>query len=112
MMENKLDIIRFNDDNHSERIWVEGQYVGDLSDIEYVFENLLLITRNAGKLDGINSTLVYVCDDFYDFDEDNEEDEEIVDNICNWFNEVEIMTEEQMEKVHNKDWKALNDLIN
>lgn len=106
-MENKLDIIRFNDDNHAERIWADGKYIGDLSDIEFVFENLLSIAQDTGKLDGINSVSVYVCNDFDDFDEEDE----IVDNIWNWFNEVESMTQEQMEKVHNKNWRALNDLI-
>ena len=106
-MENKLDIIRFNDDNHAERVWADGKYIGDLSDIEFVFENLLSIAQDTGKLDGINSVSVYVCDDFDDFDEEDE----IVDNIWNWFNEVESMTQEQMEKVHNKNWRALNDLI-
>lgn len=106
-MENRLDIIRFNDDNHAERIWADGKYIGDLSDIEFVFENLLSIAQDTGKLDGINSVSVYVCDDFDDFDKEDE----IVDNIWNWFNEVESMTQEQMEKVHNKNWRALNDLI-
>lgn len=108
-MENRLDIIRFNDDNHAERIWADGKYIGDLSDIEYVFENLLSVAQDLGKLDGIKSTSVYVCDDFDDFDED---EFEIVDNIWEWFNEVESMTQEQMEKVCHKDWRALNNLIN
>ena len=103
-MENRLDIIRFNDDNHAERIWANGKYIGDLSNIEFVFENLLSIAQDTGKLDGIKSTEVYVCDDF-------DEEDEIVDNIWDWFNNVEQMTQEQMEKVHNKNWKALNDLI-
>ena len=84
-MDNRLDIIRFNDDNHSERIWVDGKYIGDLSDIDSIFEKLLLIAQDTGKLDGINSVSVYVCDDFDDFDEEDE----IIDNIWDWFNEVE-----------------------
>ena len=103
-----LDIIRFNDDNHAERIWVDGEYIGDLSDIEYVFKNFIDIIQMKDTIDKIVSTAVYVCDDFDDFDEEDE----IVDNIWNWFNEVELMTQEQMEKVHNKNWRALNDLIN
>ena len=106
-MDNRLDIMRFNDDNHSERIWVDGKYIGDLSDIDSIFEKLLLIAQDTGKLDGINSVSVYVCDDFDDFDEEDE----IIDNIWDWFNEVEQMTLEQMEKIHDKDWKGLNDLI-
>lgn len=103
-MENRLDIIRFNDDNHAERIWAEGKYIGDLSNIDYVFENLLSIIKESGKVDGIKSTSIYVCDDF-------DEDDEIIDNIWDWFNKVKEMTPEQMEKVHNKDWEVLNDLI-
>ena len=103
-MENRLDIIRFNDDNHAERIWAEGKYIGDLSNIDYVLENLLSIIKESGKVDGIKSTSIYVCDDF-------DEDDEIIDNIWDWFNKVKEMTSEQMEKVHNKDWEALNDLI-
>lgn len=107
-MENRLDIIRFNDDNHAERIWVDGEYIGDLSDIEYVFKNFIDIIQMKDTIGKIVSTVVYVCDDFDDFDEEDE----IVDNIWNWFNEVELMTQEQIEKVHNKNWRALNDLIN
>lgn len=106
-MENRLDIIRFNDDNHAERIWVDGEYIGDLSDIEYVFKNFIDIIQMKDTIGKIVSTAVYVCDDFDDFDEEDE----IVDNIWNWFNEVELMTQEQIEKVHNKNWRALNDLI-
>ena len=107
-MSNKLDIIRFNDDNHAERLWVDGKYIGDLSDISSIIEKLFYIIKDKSEsLDGIKAVEVYVCDDFDDFDEDDE----IVDNIWDWFNEVKEMTPEQMEKVHNKDWKGLNSLI-
>lgn len=30
----KFNLIRFNDDNHAERIFVNGKYVGNISDIK------------------------------------------------------------------------------
>lgn len=99
----KLSIIRFNDDNHAERIWADGIFIGTLSDIESVFENLIDIINKKGNIDGIKPVLIYVCDDFEDYDEEDE----IVDDIWCWFNEVEKMTKKQMDLVHKKDWTNL-----
>lgn len=103
----KISIIRFNDDNHAERIWADGQYIGSLSDIESVFENLINIINKKGNIDGINPIVIYVCDDFEDYDEDDE----MIENIWFWFNEVKQMTKEQIELVHKKDWQNLIKII-
>ena len=46
-------------------------------------------------------------DDFYNF----EEDSEIVDNIWDFFNETEQMTEKQIELIFKKDWENLAKII-
>lgn len=107
---NKLYLIRFNDDNHDERIWINGQYAGEITYPKDILEKAMTIVSDEKLIPGnfeIEETTIYVCDDFDNIDEDDE----MVDNIWDWFNTVENMTPEQIEKVHNKDWKALNDLI-
>ena len=106
----KLNIIRFNDDNHAERLWANGAYIGSLSDIDNLIE-FLLDTINDDYFttkelfEGIESTSIWVCDDFDDLDE------ELVDDICDWFDNVDLMTKEQIELVNNKDWKGLQKII-
>ena len=105
----KLSIIRFNDDNHAERIWANGQYLGSLSNIEHVLENLLDTINNEYQnqkiFKEIDSTSIWVCDDFEDIDED------IADDIWEWFDTVGLMTKEQLELVKNKEWKKLQKII-
>lgn len=98
-----IDIIRFNDDNHAERVWVNKKYVGDTSNIESILINTIMVVGGNSEEENkqITTTEVYVCDDFDDMDE------EIVDTIWEWFNLVLDMTDEQLELVHNKDWVSL-----
>lgn len=103
----KIKIIRFNDDNHAERIWANGEYLGSLNDIEFVLKNFMTIC-NQNKFEDIESTSIWVCDDFADYEKD---DEEMIDYIWEWFNTVEEMTEEQMEKVEERKWEDLYKII-
>lgn len=102
----KLNIIRFNDDNHSERIWANGKYIGTLSDISFIFNNLLdIINGSKEKYTEIKDTPVYVCDDFYDIDEDT------ADELWEWFNNVEQISDEQIKLITERDWTKLIDKI-
>lgn len=101
----KFNLIRFNDDNHAERIFVNGKFLGTLADIEYVLKNFIQIC-NVEKADEIESTSIYVCDDFDEIDED------MVDDIWEWFNHVEKMTYKEIELVKNKNWLELYKEIN
>ena len=103
----ELNIIRFNDDNHDERLWANGVYIGSLSDIDSLIDFLVdIINENYFEtkeyFDIVKSTSIWVCDDFDNMDED------IIDNIWNWFNTVDIMTSKQLELVKKKDWIELN----
>lgn len=112
----KLKLIRFNDDNHAERIWANGEYIGSLNDIEFVLKNFMEIC-NKNKFEDIESTSIWVCDDFADYwvcDDfsDNEKDnEEMIDCIWEWFNTVEEMTPEEIELVENRNWEELYKII-
>lgn len=99
----KFNLIKFNDDNHAERIFVNGEYVGNVSDIGFVIKNIIDIAKNFNDEYAFKETTVYVCDDFYNYDEDDE----IVDIIWNFFNETEKMTEEQIKLIFRKDWETL-----
>ena len=103
----KFDLIRFNDDNHAERIFVNGKYIGNMSDISCVIKNIVDISKNLNDEYKFRETQIYVCDDFYNF----EEDSEIVDNIWDFFNETEQMTEKQIELIFKKDWENLAKII-
>lgn len=103
---NKLSVIRFNDDNHPERIWVNGQFIGTTSNIEYVLSEFLdIINQNHinGReyFTGIDDVEIWVCDDFDDMEEDD------VDEIWDFFNQTDNFTEEQINFIHNKDWGNL-----
>ena len=107
----KMNIVTFNDDNHEESVWIDGEYAGIITDLESVISKALEVI-NRGEaykciddVDGIEVTTIYVCDDFEDIDE------EVADEIWDWFNTVKNMTEDQFEKVLNKDWSKLYDLI-
>ena len=106
---NKLNIVRFDDDNHAQRIWANGIYIGTTSDIAYLFENLLNIFNNryAEKeyFTGINDIEIYIFDDFYELDD---EESEI---LCDFFYTAEKFTEEQQKYIHVKDWKNLLKVI-
>lgn len=104
---NEFNLIRFNDDNHAERIFANGKYMGDMSDIGFVIENVIDIAKDLNNEYKFKETQVYVCDDFDDYDEDDE----IIDNIWDFFNETEQMTEKQVELIFKKDWENLAKII-
>lgn len=103
----KFNLIRFNDDNHAERVFVNGEYVGSMSDFSSMIKNIIDIAKNLNDEYKFKETLVYVCDDFYDYDEDDE----IVDIIWDFFNNTEKMTEEQIELIFKKDWENLSKIV-
>lgn len=102
-----IKLIRFNDDNHAERIWANGEYLGTLNDIEFVLKNFMMIC-SKNKFEDIESTSIWVCDDFADYEED---DEEMVDCIREWFNNVEKMTPEEIQLVEKRKWEELYKII-
>lgn len=104
---NEFNLIRFNDDNHAERIFANGKYMGNMSDIGFVIENVIDIAKDLNNEYKFKETQVYVCDDFDDYDEDDE----IIDNIWDFFNETEQMTEKQVELIFKKDWENLAKII-
>jgi hypothetical protein len=103
-MGENLKIIRFNDDNHAEKIWVNGKFIGTAADLDEVFKKFLQISQEK-QWCGVECTSIWVCDDFDDIDEDT------VDEIWDWFNEVEQMTPSQRLAVESKNWEWLIDLI-
>lgn len=103
----KFDLIIFNDDNHAERIFVNGKYVGDMSNISYAIKNIINIAKDLNDDYKFRKTEIYVCDDFDEYNEDDE----IVDKIWDFFNETEQMTEEQIELIFKKDWENLGKII-
>ena len=104
---NEFNLIRFNDDNHAERIFVNGKYIGNMSDIGFVIKNVIDIAKDLNNEYKFKETQVYVCNDFDDYDEDDE----IIDNIWDFFNETEQMTEKQVELIFKKDWENLAKII-
>ena len=103
-MGENLKIIRFNDDNHAERIWVNGKFIGTTANMDDVFLNFWEVCKEK-QWSGVESTSIWVCDDFDDVDEDT------VDEIWDWFNTVEEMTPSQRLAVMSKNWEWLIDLI-
>ena len=101
---NELNLIRFNDDNHAERIFLNGTYVGTTNDIGEILKKSVNIIKDLNDDYKFIETVVYVCDDFDEFDEDDE----IVENIWNFFNEVEKINEKQRELIKEKNWIELN----
>lgn len=102
----KVKIIRFNDDNHAEKLWANGIYLGNMSDIEFVLSNFLDIC-NKDDYEEIESTSIWICDDF----EDYEEDDEMIDDICEWFWNCEKMTDEQVNLIQEKSWEKLHETL-
>lgn len=103
----EISLINFNDDNHAERIWFDGKYVGDMSNFDKVIKNILEHSKRIkGIIEGIESTHLYVCDDF------DELDEEQLDEICDYFYDVGEMTNQEIEYIQNKDWEKLLKYLN
>lgn len=107
----ELSIIRFNDDNHPERIFINGNFVGVASDIGNIIIRSIPFIKELNDEYRVVETSVYVCDDFEEFDEDDEAENDIVDSIWMFFNDVEEMSEEQIELIFKKDWRKLYETI-
>lgn len=105
-MGENLKIIRFNDDNHAERIWANGKFIGTTADMDNVFLKFWEVCKEKQWF-GVETTSIWVCDDFDEYDEDDE----IVDKIWDWFDTVETMTPSQILAVQSKNWELLKDLI-
>lgn len=103
----KISLIRFNDDNHAERIFINGVYVGDLSDVGEVIKNTIDITRDLNDDNKFEETGIYVCDDFEDYDEDDE----MVETIWDFFNYTDKITEKQIELINERNWEELYKII-
>lgn len=106
-MGESLKIIRFNDDNHAERIWINGRFVGTTANLDEVFEEFLKISQEKTWF-RTESTTIWTCDDFEEFEEDKEW---MIDKIWDWFNVVEIMIPSQILAIQSKNWELLLDLI-
>ena len=101
----ELNLITFNDDNHAERVWLNGKYVGTANFIGAIISNSINIIKDLNDTYNLIETNIYACDDF------DEEDEEIVDYIWQFFDEVEQMTEKQIELIKDRNWKELRKII-
>lgn len=103
----RISLIVFNDDNHAERLFINGHYIGTLNDIGNIIKNVIDIARDLNDTYKFTQTTVYVCDDFDDY----EEDDEIIDRIWEFFNNTKEMTEKQVELIEDKNWEELNKII-
>lgn len=104
----KLYLIRFNDDNHDETVWVNGIYAGTITHPKDILEKTMTIISDEKLVPGnfeIEEVVVYVCDDF------DESEEYVADEIWDWFNQTVSMSDDEMKAVINKDWSKLYDLI-
>lgn len=97
----KLSIIRWNDDNHAERVWINGKCIGDMSDPDRIFSKIIEATKKYNP-DEYEGTTVYLCEDFDEYAElfaNEEEFEEWVDEMSDWFYDVEEMSPKQVELI-------------
>ena len=101
----RLNIITFNDDNHAERVWINGLYVGTTNCIASILQKSVIIIKDLNDDFNTEETNIWACDDFDDVDE------ETVDYIWDFFNNVEQMSENQMEAIKDRDWEKLRKLI-
>lgn len=97
----KLSVIRWNDDNHAERVWLNGKYIGDMSNPDKIFETIMDLT-NEEKFNDYEGTCIWGCNAFDEYQNlfiDEDKFEEWIDIMYDWFNEVEVMTPEQVELI-------------
>lgn len=87
-IKNKTRVITYNDDNHDIRVFVNGVYIGELSNPKIAIELLKLGTQYKE---------VPELKDVYIFDL-KEEDEEWVDDLLST---AEYLTIEEEEKIFN-----------
>lgn len=101
----RLNIITFNDDNHAERVWINGLYVGTSNCIANIIQKSVIIIKDLNDDFNTEETNIWTCDDFEDVDE------ETVDYIWDFFNNVEKMNEDQIKAISDRDWEKLRKLI-
>lgn len=100
-MNNKLSIIRWNDDNHAERVWINGKYVGDMSNPDIIFE-AIMTTTNKEHFDNYEGTCIWGCDAFDEYKDlfaNDDEFEDWVDEMFDWFYYTEEITPKQVELI-------------
>lgn len=100
----KMNLIVWNDDNHAERIFFNGHSVGTTADIGDMINNIIRYI-DGFELSKLKCTKVYACDDLDDVDED------VYDNIFDFFDYADELSERQIELIENKDWEGLNKII-
>lgn len=100
----KMNLIIWDDDNHAERIFFNGHFVGTTGDIGDMINNII---RYIGgfELSKLKCTKVYGCDDFDNVNED------VSDNIWDFLCFADDLTERQIKLIENKDWEGLNKII-
>lgn len=76
-IKNRIRVITYNDDNHDIRVFVNGVYIGELSDPKIALELLKYGMYKGALTDELD---VPVLKDIYIFDL-KEEDEEWVDDL-------------------------------
>lgn len=108
----ELTIIKFNDDIHDERVWINGEYAGGINNTKNIIKKTLEIINRGEEykciddIQEIKQRTVYLCDDFEDVDDD-----EVVDEIGYWLNTTEYITPKQIDAIFKNDWEKLLELI-
>ena len=100
----KMNLIIWDDDNHAERIFFNGHFVGTTADIGDMINNIIRYI-DGFELSKLKCTRVYGCDDFDNVSED------VSDNIWDFLCFADDLTERQIELIENKDWEGLNKII-
>ena len=93
-----LDIIIFSDDYHASKIWINGIFINDCSDLGNLISGCIRTCKNK-NFDEVEVSSVWGCDDFDELDDDGED----LDNIYFWFETVKFMSEDQIKYVKTKN---------
>lgn len=101
----KLRIIIFDDENHANKIWIEGKLVGKSDNISYIIKNSVDIIKQLNDDYEIIETYINIWNEF------DIEDESLIDYILDYFDNVNNMTEKEVELIQNKDWINLINYI-
>lgn len=105
----KISILKYNDDNHDERVWINGEYAGTITETSRIIEKVFEMIKNQSldindlTLDDESTIFAYG-----DFDSVSEDDAEF---IWDWFDNVEHMSDAQIKAIKLQDWKSLLDII-
>ncbi len=98
----KMDVIKFNDDNHAERMWINGRYVGDASNLSEIVCNAVKLFNNV-KVEQFSETDVWI----YDFEEIESFTEEDIEILSDWFSSITSMAFGQIEFIKAKNFELL-----